>query len=63
VHRLQQAPAIILKEDRGKILVAFLLEDFVQWSQALAEVGQRQAIRSTIRQAKRLLEEAEGMAR
>lgn len=49
-------PAIVLKEDRGRIMFACYLEDFVGWSEALAEVGQGQLIRSLVRDARRNLD-------
>ncbi len=56
-------PAIIMKEDRGVIMFASRLDDFVQWSKALSEVGQGSSIRATINQAQRLLDQAKEMAR
>lgn len=59
----RKRPAIILREDRGKIMVAFLLEDFVQWSSALAEMGQGQKVKSLVRDARRVLDQIEGLAK
>ena len=56
-------PAILLREDRGKILFACYLEDFVSWAQALAEVGQGQNIRSMVRQARRILDDIDEAAK
>jgi hypothetical protein len=52
-------PAIILKEDRGNIMFCAYLNDFVQWAQALSEVGQGAQIKSTIRQIRHQLDDLE----
>ena len=52
-------PAIILKEDRGTIMFCAYLDDFVQWSQALAEVGQGAQMKSVIRQIRHQLDDLE----
>lgn len=56
-------PAIILKEDRGRIMFACYLEDFVQWAQALAELGQGQYVRSLVREARRIFDQIEEAAK
>jgi hypothetical protein len=52
-------PAIILKEDRGNIMFCAYLNDFVQWAQALSEVGQGAQIKSTVRQIRHQLDDLE----
>lgn len=55
-------PAIILKEDRGRIMFACYLNDFVEWGGALAEIGQGRAIRTMVRQARTILDEIDKAA-
>lgn len=56
-------PAVILKEDRGRIMFTCYLEDFVQWAEALAEMGQGAQARSVIRQMRNHLDQLERMTR
>lgn len=56
-------PAVILKEDRGRIMFTAYLEDFVQWAEALAEMGQGSQARSVIRQMRNQLDQLERMTR
>lgn len=52
-------PAVVYKQDRGEIMVAFRLADLVQFCEALAEVGNGYAIRNHLRQARKEMEAAE----
>jgi hypothetical protein len=55
----RRRPAVILKEDRGRIMFACYLDDIVQWTQALSEVGQGAQMKSTIRQIRHQLDDLE----
>ena len=46
----RRSPALILKEDRGRILFVAHLEDVVSWAEALAEVGSASKVRALGRQ-------------
>lgn len=52
-------PAIIVKEDHGRIMVNLYLDDFVQWGRALAELGNGAKAKALVRDAKRVLDELE----
>lgn len=52
-------PAAVLCAPQQRTIVAFYLQDFVDWSRALAEVGQGSHLRSVIRQIRRQLDELE----
>lgn len=52
-------PAGVFVADNSKPIVHFYLDDFVQWAEALAELGSGQKVKSLIRDARRLLDEIE----
>lgn len=52
-------PAVIYREDRGEMMIAFRLPDIVQFCQALAEVGNGYKIKGHIRAVRRELDEIE----
>ena len=49
-------PAVALREDRGRTIVVFYLDDLRPWVEALLEVGHRQRVR-------RLADQIEGAVR
>lgn len=55
-------PAVIYRENRGQMMVAFRLEDLVQFCQALAEVGNGYAIKQQLHSARKAIDEAERLA-
>lgn len=57
----RRRPAAVLRNPRSRPVVCFYFDDLVAWVEALAEVGNGQALKSAIRQVKRQLDEVEGM--
>lgn len=56
-------PALVMREDNGKAIVAMYAADLIAWAEALAEIGNASKVRGLLRQAKRVIEEAEGAIR
>lgn len=54
-------PAGVVKPDGGRPVVYLYLDDFVQWANALAEMGQGQRAKAQLRIVQRALDELKGM--
>lgn len=57
-----KTPAVVIKQDRGEPFIFMALDEFVTFTQALAETGQGSRIKSLARDARRLIEEIERSA-
>lgn len=55
----RKKPAAIIVGDNKDPVVCFYLEDFIQWTQALAEVGNGSHLKALARDARRIIEEIE----
>lgn len=54
-------PAAAYREDRGRWIVAMYAEDLRAWVDAVAEVGNGQRLKALVRQARKILDEVEGL--
>lgn len=52
-------PAAIIKADNEAPVVCIRLADFIEWTGALAEMGSGHAVKSLVRDMRRLLDEVE----
>lgn len=51
-----KTPAVVIKQDRGNPYIFMQLDEFVQFTSALAEMGQGQRAKSIVRQIRRELD-------